>query len=399
MGKKAPKAPDPAATAAAQGQWNSFTAQQQQAMNMVNQNSPWGSLNYTQSGMQTIIDPNGKAIQVPQYTANTTLSPQQQAIFDQSQAAEKNLAGIANQQSAWLGDFLKGTVDLSGVPALQSQIGGNYNTAVNGLQTSYAGADDFSSDRQRTEDAILQRMAPSMAQDEDRLRTQLINQGIRPGTAAWDAEMNRLQSGVNDARLGAVLASGQEQSRLVGLSRDAAGFNNDTLMNQFLAQNQASLGAANFNNAARGQGFSEAFAQRNQPLNELLGVMSGTQVQNPNQTFAQTPQSGVAGVDYTGLVNQKFQSDTANYQNRMGGLFGLGSALIGALPFSDRRLKEDIRRVGTLDNGLAVYSYRFKGETAYQIGVMAQEVAEVMPDAVAIDGNGWMKVDYQKAAA
>src|SRR5689334_8412388 len=96
IGKKQPSAPDPAKTAAAQGQWNSFTAQQQQAMNMTNQNSPWGSLSYDQTGSQTIIDPNGKPVEVPRYTANTTLTPEQQAIYDQTQGADLNLATIAN---------------------------------------------------------------------------------------------------------------------------------------------------------------------------------------------------------------------------------------------------------------------------------------------------------------
>ncbi len=50
MGKSQPSPPDPMQTASAQGQWNSFTAQQQQAMNMVGQNSPWGSLEYNQTG-------------------------------------------------------------------------------------------------------------------------------------------------------------------------------------------------------------------------------------------------------------------------------------------------------------------------------------------------------------
>lgn len=392
MGKKAPKAPDPAQTAAAQGAWNSFTAQQQQQMNMVGQNSPWGSLSYDQTGSSWITDPNGKRVEVPTYTANTTLSPEQQAIFDSTQSAEGNLANIARDQSKWLGDFLKGGVDLGGLPGLQGEIGGNYNTALGGLQASYAGGDDFSADRQRTEDAILQRIAPSMARDEDRLRTQLINQGIRPGSAAWDAEMNRLQSGVNDARLGAVLASGQEQSRLVGLARDAAGFNNDTLTNRFLAQNQASLGAANFNNSARSQGFSEAFAARNQPLNELLGIMSGTQVQNPNSTFAQTPQSQVAGVDYTGLVNQKYQGEMSQYNAKMGALGGLFGAGMGL--FSDRRLKENIERIGQTDIGTPVYKFNYIGQKQTHIGYMAQDLLEAQPDAVHKGSDGYYRVRY-----
>src|SRR6478736_1869336 len=119
MGKKQPKAPDPAQTAAAQGAWNSFTAQQQQAMNMTGQNSPWGSLSYQQTGTQTIIDPNGKPVEVPMYTANTTLSPQQQAIYDQTQEAELKLANTANQQSGKVGELLNNPFDFTNSDAEQ----------------------------------------------------------------------------------------------------------------------------------------------------------------------------------------------------------------------------------------------------------------------------------------
>lgn len=340
MGKRAPKAPeapDPTVTAAAQGSWNTFTSQQQQAMNMVGQNTPYGSLAYNQTGSTTLTDPSGKQITVPQYTANVSLSPSQQAIFDETQQAEGNLAQLANTQSGWLKDYLSKGIDLSGAPALQSQIGNGYKTSVgDGYATSYAGADDFSADRQRVEDSILQRLAPQQAADEDKLRTTLINQGIRPGSAAWNSEYARLQSGVNDARLGAIGLGGQEQSRLVGLARDAASFGNASILDRFNAENGAALTSANFGNAARGQALSEAYAQRNQPLNELLGVLSGAQIQNPTSAFAQTPQSAVAGVDYTGLVNQQYQGKLAQYnadvqrrQQMMGGLFKLGSSLIG----------------------------------------------------------------------
>lgn len=365
MGKKSPKAPaapDPNVTAAAQGGWNSFTAQQQQAMNMVGQNSPYGTLDYTQTGTTTILDPNGRPVQIPQYTANVKLTPGQQAIFDQTQEAEGNLAELANSQSEWLQGYLGKATDTSGLPALQS---------------TYAGADDFSADRQRVEDALFSRLTPQLQQDEDRLRTQLINSGIRPGTPAYTAEMARLGQARNDARQQVVLGAGQEQNRLVGLARDAA----------------------SFGNAARGQGFSEVFQERNQPLNELLAIMSGSQIENPTSAFAQTPQSGVSGVDYTGLVNQQYQSklaqwqsDVQNRQNTMGGLFNLGKAAIGL--FSDRRLKTDIRRVGTLDNGIPIYVYRMGGQGPYLMGVMAQEAAEVRPDAVVQDASGYLKVRY-----
>lgn len=319
MGKKAPKAPDPVATAAAQGAWNSFTAQQQQAMNMTNQVSPWGTLNYNQTGSQTIIDPNGKAVEVPRYTAVTSLTPEQQAIYDQTQAAELNLANIANEQSGRIGELLNNPFEFNNSDAEQW-------------------AYDLASPR------ILQQQQ----KNEGALRSQLIASGIRPGTAQWDSEMSRLTNA-----------------------------NTDQL-------NQLAL-------TGRSQAFNEALQQRNQPLNEIIGLMSGTQIQNPNATFAQTPQSQVAGVDYSGLVNQNYQNQVSQYNARtgaLGGLFGAGLSL-----FSDIRLKTDISEIGSTPAGQPVYSYRYAWGGPVQIGVMAHESPL---EAVSVHDSGFLMVDYSK---
>lgn len=326
MGKSAPKAPDPNKTAAAQGQWNSFTAQQQQAMNMIGQNSPWGSLNYTQSGTQTIIDPNGKPVKVPMYTANTTLSPAQQAIFDKTQQSENNLAGIAVQQTGKLGELLNNPFEFNNSDAEQW-------------------AYDLASPR------ILQQQG----KNESALRSQLIASGIRPGTAAWDSEMTRLTNA-----------------------------NTDQL-------NQLAL-------TGRSQAFGEALQTRNQALNEPIALASGTQIQNPNSTFAQTPQAQVGGVDYTGLVNNQYNSQMQQYNSQMGalgGLFKLGAGFA----FSDRRLKKDIVPMGE-KSGMPWYAFRYVWEDAIsplRYGFMADEVAEVKPEAVSMHPSGFAQVDYDIA--
>ena len=69
---------------------------------------------------------------------------------------------------------------------------------------------------------------------------------------------------------------------------------------------------------------------------------------------------------------------------------------------SDRRLKKDIVRIGETDAGLPIYSYRYKGQDGpKQIGLMAQDVEKVNPDAVglaaAADGNYYKTVNYEKA--
>ena len=78
----------------------------------------------------------------------------------------------------------------------------------------------------------------------------------------------------------------------------------------------------------------------------------------------------------------------------VGGLFGLGSAAILA---SDRRLKTAIRKVGDMFNGLGLYLYRYKGETETHLGVMADEVAEIMPAALVWHPDGYDRVNYDLA--
>ena len=55
----------------------------------------------------------------------------------------------------------------------------------------------------------------------------------------------------------------------------------------------------------------------------------------------------------------------------------------GPPPASDTRLKRDIAQVGEVDNGINLYRYRYLWSDTTYVGVMAQEVAEVIPEAVA----------------
>ncbi len=145
----------------------------------------------------------------------------------------------------------------------------------------------------------------------------------------------------------------------------------------------------------RQQAFAEALQQRNQPINEITALTSGSQVSNP--TFgAGTNQPSLPTVDYAGLVNENYnqkmgiaQQKNALAQNIMGGLFGLGSSFL----MSDRRVKSNIKRIGRADNGLPIYSYQYAWGGPVQIGFMADEVEAVMPKAVKEFG-GIKHVDY-----
>jgi Chaperone of endosialidase len=84
--------------------------------------------------------------------------------------------------------------------------------------------------------------------------------------------------------------------------------------------------------------------------------------------------------------------------NRGGGGFGGGGfGGGGGRHFSDIRLKEDIAPLGRLDNGIGVYRFRYRGNdhTTY-VGVMAQEVQTIVPNAVSRGRGGYLRVDYDK---
>lgn len=253
---QAPSAPDPAATALMQAKLNQNTAIQQQQMNMMDQVTPDGSLNYTQNGTRTYVDAFGKTREIPVYTATQTLSDVNQGIYDASKAAHGNMAGIARDQSAAVADTLKNPLQLNN-------------------ETTEARLYELGS----------KRLDPQFAQAEDAMRTRLANAGIKPGSAAFDREMANFNYGRNDA------------------------YNNLLL-------------------TGRGQAVQELLAERNQPLNELNALLTGSQVSQPQ--FVNTPQTQVAGVDYAGLVSDQYKAEQGAYGAMMGGLFGLGGDLASA---------------------------------------------------------------------
>ena len=63
---------------------------------------------------------------------------------------------------------------------------------------------------------------------------------------------------------------------------------------------------------------------------------------------------------------------------------------------SDIALKEDVVLLGRLSNGLGYYRFSYIGDDKAYVGVMAQEVAQVMPAAVTRGGDGYLRVHYKK---
>jgi hypothetical protein len=63
---------------------------------------------------------------------------------------------------------------------------------------------------------------------------------------------------------------------------------------------------------------------------------------------------------------------------------------------SDARLKHDVVLLGHLDSGLGFYRFIYNGGKKAYVGVLAQEVQAVMPEAVTRDRDGYLRVLYDK---
>ena len=154
--------------------------------------------------------------------------------------------------------------------------------------------------------------------------------------------------------------------------------------------------AAQFGNIAQQQALAQAIQNRQMPLNEISALMSGSQIQNPQFAAYQgqtiTPPNIAGAAAQQGAFNQNLYNQQVAGQNaQTTGLFQLGAAAL-PLAFSDIRLKSNIVQIGVHPIGVGIYEYDIFG--GRQIGVMAQELAQVMPEAVHQHPSGYLMVDY-----
>ncbi len=79
-----------------------------------------------------------------------------------------------------------------------------------------------------------------------------------------------------------------------------------------------------------------------------------------------------------------------------GGGFRGGGGGRGGGRRSDIQLKHDVVLLGRLDNGLGYYRFAYNGSEKAYVGVIAQEVRAVRPDAVAVGRDGYLRVSYER---
>ena len=359
MGKSSPSpppAPDYAGAAREQGVANEATARLQGRINNPNVSGPLG-------GQTVTFGEND------QPTITQTLTPDAQSTLEAQQRVQRSLANLGEQ----------------GIGTARTALANPFSPNSMGLQTRI---DTSNLARMPVnagttgQEAIMARLAPQLERQDAATRSRLLNQGLVPGGEAYENAMISENQRKNDLLT---------QAALQGIGLDtgarAQGFN----------EASSQMGAQNAAQQAELQ--REAFL-RQQPLNEITGLMSGSQIQMPQfqgysptsiapaPLFAGAQAAGQSAMDQYGI-----QSANVNAQNA--GLFGmLGTAggLAGMKFFSDRRLKSNIERIGTHPLGIGVYEYNIFDRR--ERGVMADEVETVMPKAVVLHPSGYKMVDY-----
>lgn len=243
--------------------------------------------------------------------------------------------------------------------------------------------------------------ALSAQQAQNLAQNQGFNQQLQSGQFGNQAQLATFganlqnQQAVNQAiaqNFGQGITASNAQNAAILQNQNAAAQQQQLANAAQLQQYNQNLGSAQFGNSAANQDLQTQLALRNQPLNEITGLMSGSQLQMPQfQGYSPTniaPAPVFAGAQAQGAANmQNYGIQSAGNNATTTGLFGLGGAAL-----SDRRLKSNIERIGTHKLGIGLYEYDILGER--QRGVMADEVEKVMPEAVLMHPSGYKMVNY-----
>jgi hypothetical protein len=129
----------------------------------------------------------------------------------------------------------------------------------------------------------------------------------------------------------------------------------------------------------------------------LVRFGQGLSNQYLNDYFQRLTGMGQLGLGSAGILANSGQESTKEGSSTkgMGGFLG---GIFSGIAASDPRLKENVVQIGVLEDGLPLYSYNYiwDDEDTRQIGVMADEVAELRPWAVGPQIGDYMTVDYGK---
>lgn len=240
MSFSAPTPPDPTQTSNTQQTYNTQAAQTQNKTNSYNQSGPGGSMTY-------VADPNSPS----GYSLQTSAGAYGTPLLNTATNLATNSAGMYSQPA-----------DLSATTG-----------ATAGLLNNWS----------------QQYLQPIYNQQQSNTDAQLRNQGLAPGTEAYNNAQNLLARNQGDTT------------------------------NQYLQQNE-------------GQAYGQALQSYQLPLQTEAGLI---QAGSPTG-FQQTPNAQVQPANYQGAVQSNYQAQLQNYQNTWNNIGKLGTSAVSlaAAPFT-----------------------------------------------------------------
>jgi hypothetical protein len=221
----------------------------------------------------TGADPYGN----PTWTATQTLSPEQKQLLDIQNQTSIGMGQLAGKGLSYVEDMIAKPFDTSSIA----------QTGINPGETM--------------QDSVMRRLQPQLEQSREALQVRMANQGIPVGSEAYNRAMQ---------------AQGQRE--------------NDALTSAVIQGTQTGL-------AANQQGFQQLGYMRNEPINTLNAVRTGSQVTSPSFVSNIPQQATTQGADLLGATQMGYnaQLGASNAQNAAGsnmqsGLMGLAGAGIMA---------------------------------------------------------------------
>lgn len=393
-----------------------------------NMNIPYGFLGQAQGTAQQAL------AGIPD--AQDTLKQAIGMIPGASQAGQQALGGIPTvmsmyQPTADMWNYIKPQVDY-----------------YNGLNPSQVVGDATSGNTQFLVNQMTGYYDPFFTQQSDRLDNMLRNQGFAPGTPGYDNAMsNMLKSqnaevgkaiaqfepiayaqayqnfmtplalGTGMANIGGTMGSTANAlaggiGSMTGAAQNQAqvatalaqmGYTQaqiSGIMNE-IAKTQGGLGQTATNAVSTQGSLADMLNKSAIAMTGAAGPQMPSSIGGP-QLSIPTPSANPASLTSAVANSQNAQLNAYNAQNQqnsnfLSGLFGIGSSLLPlAFGASDRRLKENIQELGVLKNGLPFYSFNYLWDKTPKIGLMADEVELIHPEAV-IEVNGYKMVNYEIA--
>ena len=307
-----------------------YVAQQQQTANqgaqsgsMVNQYNPYGSMQYSQTG----VDQFGN----PQYAANMSYNGATQGLFNQGQSGASSIGGQVGNFAGAAGGMLPyaqqnfGAAENAGNQSnslintgLGEVASGNYGSGNNVAGTTNALTNQMMGNE-------LASLAPTFGMQNNQTRTDLENRGLMPGTEAYDNQMRTLTGNQGNVMSG-FLAQAQPQA----FNEAVQQYTLPATLGEGLIQSGVGTGAL-------GQGYSNAGYGANAAATGLLGsagsglgALEGM-VPGLNSTLTNTP--GLTPTNYLGAAQNYQNGLMQQYQAQMAqntGMTQAGGSLAGA---------------------------------------------------------------------